>query len=184
MPLPIIPKNSLPIIQLEHNCDLCSTGTKCCCSSFDVCITADEVGQIIGVLPQVSKYVPQLIGEDGNFENVFEEEPDGLFSVDTHDDGLCIFAYHHKGETRCSLHSVALDMKLPINKVKPLVCILWPLAISDGPEPSISVDSYAFDFHCNHKKPPRSAKLSDSIRESLQTLWGDEIVRVVENNAK
>lgn len=184
MPHPKLPANTLPIVQLEHNCDLCQTGTKCCCSSFDVCISEKEVEQIVGILPQVSKYAPHLVGDDGDFENVFDEEPDGLFSIDTHEDNLCVFAYHRKGQTLCSLHSVALDMKIPIQKVKPLVCMLWPLAISDGPNPSIDVDSYAYDFHCNHKQPPKSAKLSESIRETVEMIWGEDLVQRIERKMK
>lgn len=182
MTLPSLPKNLLPIIQLEHHCDLCRTGTKCCCASFDVCITEKEVEQIVGVLPLAAKYVPHILDENGEMENMFDEEEDGLFSIDTHEDGLCVFAYHKKGETRCALHSVALDLKVPVKSVKPLVCMLWPLAISDDSNPTVDVDAYAFDFHCNHKQPPKSAKLSPAIQETLQSLWGDEMMNAIELN--
>lgn len=177
---PILPKDTLPILQLEHNCDLCRTGTKCCCASFDVCITEKEVEQITGVLPYVAKYVPHIVDEDGEFENMFEEEEDKLFSIDTHEDGLCIFAYHKKGETRCALHSAALDLHVPLKEIKPLVCMLWPLAISDGSQPIVDVDAYAYQFHCNHKQPPKSARLSPAVQDTLQSIWGKDITATIQ----
>jgi hypothetical protein len=75
-------------------------------------------------------------------------------------------------------------MKIPMKQVKPLVCMLWPLAISDEPDPAIDVDLYAYDFHCNNKQPPKSAKLSEPIRETLEHIWGDGIVKEIESKAK
>jgi len=134
------------------------------------------------VLPLAAKYVPHIVDEEGELENMFEEEDDGLFSIDTHEDGLCVFAYHKKGETRCALHSVALDLKVPIKAVKPLVCILWPLAVSDEPNPTVDVDAYAYSFHCNHKQPPKSAVLSTTIRDTLQSIWEDEMIERIHHH--
>ena len=116
------------LLSLENRCNGCGRGEKCCCSSYEVCITTAEMKRIIKFLPEAAKLCPHLLTV-GGYDNVFEEEEPGLFSIDTAEDGLCLFAYWSHSRTNCSLHTVALNLGLPLEQVKPKVCMLWPIAL-------------------------------------------------------
>ncbi len=182
MTRPDMTQEALPILELEHKCDMCLTGERNCCSSFDVCITEKEVERIVGIMPLAAEYVPHIVDEDGSLENVFDDTGDGLVSIETQDDGLCVFGYRKDGATLCSLHTVALELNIPLETVKPQVCILWPLSISDPPNEIVGVDQDAYEFHCNHKKK-KTSQLSPEVADILQTLWGQTVVEEIENHA-
>ena len=79
------------LLSLENRCKGCVRGERCCCSSYEVCVTTAELKRIIKVLPEAAKYCPHLL-TTGGYDNVFEQEEPGLFSIDTTEDGLCLFA--------------------------------------------------------------------------------------------
>ena len=96
-----------------------------------------------------------------------------FFSIETQEDGLCVFGYRKDGETLCALHSTALEMGVPLEIVKPQVCILWPLAISDPPDEKIGVDHYAYKFSLQpQKKRNQPASFSPGIAENLAIVVG------------
>src|SRR6185503_5049877 len=119
------------ICSIDHECVGCADVTKSCCAKYDVCVSEAELKRIVSVLPEVSKYCPHLKTEDG-YANVFEEAEKGQYALDTHEDGLCVFAYMNDGLVRCSLHRVETDLGLPLGSVKPAVCILFPLTFSEN----------------------------------------------------
>ncbi len=158
------------LLRLENNCNGCARGDKCCCSSYEVCVTTAEIRRIIKVLPEAAKFCPHLL-TTGGYDNVFEEEEPGLYSIDTNEDGLCLFAYWSEGRTHCSLHTVALTLRLPLEEVKPKVCLLWPLHFSDGDE-VLSLISDAFEFRCNTRRAPGSCSMSSGFIETIDRVYG------------
>ncbi len=156
---------------LENNCNGCARGEKCCCSSYEVCVTTAEMNRIIRVLPEAAKLCPHLIA-GGGYDNVFENEEPGLFSIDTNEDGLCLFAYWSNHRTHCSLHTVAMILGLPLEQVKPKVCLLWPMHFSDGDE-VLSAINDAFLFNCNTRKAPGSRLLSPGFVEAIEMVYGE-----------
>ncbi len=160
------------LLLIENTCKGCAKGEKCCCSSFQVCVTAAEVKRIIRVLPEAAKLCPHLLTE-GGYDNVFDEEEEpGLYSIDTTEDGLCLFAYWNKGRVHCSLHTAAVTLGLPLEEVKPKVCILWPMHFSDGDE-VLAMHNDAFLFSCNVRKAPGSRSLSPGFIEALEMIYGE-----------
>jgi hypothetical protein len=135
--------------------------------------------RVVAYLPQAAVYCPQLNTPDG-FDNVFEQIGRDLFRIDTTDDGLCVFAYHHHRETRCALHSIALDLNLPINAIKPETCLLWPLALSEKAPYTLSVDEDAFHFKCNYLRAGQKT-LHGSIRAIIAAVFGPRFTHEVEN---
>lgn len=158
------------ILSLENRCRGCGRGEQCCCSSYEVCVTAAEMKRIITVLPEAARFCPHLLAA-GGYDNVFEEEEPGLFSIDTDEDGLCVFAYWSRRRTHCSLHTVAMTLGLPLEQVKPKVCLLWPLHFSDGDE-VLSLISDASRFSCNVRKAPGSRDLSSGFVEAIDLVYG------------
>jgi len=159
------------LLSLENRCNGCAKGEKCCCSSYEVCVTTAEMKRIIRFLPEASQFCPHLLTR-GGYDNVFEEEEPGLFSIDTNEDGLCLFAYWSDHRIHCSLHTVALLRGLPLEQVKPKVCMLWPLHFSDGDE-VLAMISDAFLFNCNARTAPGSRILSPGFVEAIELVYGE-----------
>jgi hypothetical protein len=159
------------LLSLENCCNGCAKGEKCCCSSYEVCITTAEVKRIIRFLPEAAKLCPHLLTA-GGYDNVFEQEEPGLFSIDTREDGLCLFAYWSGNRTHCSLHTVAVTLGLPLEQVKPKVCLLWPMHFSDGEEVLGVIDD-ALLFNCNVPKTPGSRSLSPGFVAAIEMVYGE-----------
>jgi len=159
------------LLGIENRCNGCNRGEKCCCSSYEVCVTAAEVKRIIKYLPEAAKLCPHLLTV-GGYDNVFEPEEPGLFSIDTTEDGLCLFAYRSAHGIYCSLHTVAMTLGLPLAEVKPKVCLLWPMHFSDGDEVLAIIDD-AFDFRCNVRKAQGTRSLSPGFIEVLEQVYGE-----------
>jgi hypothetical protein len=159
------------LLLLENRCNGCGRGDKCCCASYEVCVTTAEVKRIVKFLPQAARYCPHLL-TTGGYDNVFEQEEPGLFSIDTNEDGLCLFAYWSQGRTHCSLHTVAMTLGLPLEQVKPKVCLLWPMHFSDGDE-VLSMINDAFLFACNVRKGPGSRRMSSGFVEAIEQVYGE-----------
>jgi hypothetical protein len=174
------------LLALENCCGGCARGRKCCCSSYEVCVTEAEVKQIIRFLPEAARYCPGL-RIDGGYDSVFEEEEPGLYSIDTDEEGLCVFAYWSRGRTHCSLHSAALSLGLPLEAVKPKVCMLWPLHFSDGNEVLSTIDD-ALLFACNSRKAPGSRTMSEGFIEAIDRVYGrgcgDQVREAAENGER
>jgi len=158
------------LLRIENHCNGCATGDKCCCSSYEVCVTTAEMKRMIKYLPEAAKLCPHLL-TIGGYDNVFEPVEPGLFSIDTTEEGLCLFAYRSHGRTHCSLHTVAVNLDLPLAEVKPKVCLLWPMHFSDGDE-VLGMISDAFQFACNSRKAPGSRTLSPGFVEVLEMVYG------------
>jgi len=162
---------------LAHRCIGCPTDEQCCCARYDICISAHEMEQMIGYLPQAAALCPHLKTCDG-YDNVFEQIDKDLFLIDTADDDLCVFAYQQDRETRCALHSVALEIGLPINMLKPSACLLWPLALSASAPYTLSVHVDAFQFKCNCQRPKQKT-LHASTHAIMTTVFGQRFAREV-----
>ncbi len=159
------------LLSVENRCNGCAKGERCCCSSYEVCVTTAELKRIIKVLPEVAKLCPHLL-TIGGYDNVFEEEEPGLYSIDTTEDGLCLFAYRSDHRIHCSLHTVAVTLGLPLDQVKPKVCLLWPLHFSEGDE-VLAVINDALRFHCNVRKAPGLRRLSPGFVEVIELVYGE-----------
>ena len=155
---------------MSHRCSGCATTAACCCATYEVCVSAREMRAIIGVLPLAAEFCPGLKGKKG-FDNVFEQVERGFFAIDTHEDGLCVFAYRCEAGIRCSLHTVAGRMGVPPHQVKPNACTLWPLVMREPPDAALSICGDAQQFHCNRKRKVKGS-ISPEIRDSIKRLWG------------
>ncbi|MBA4386821.1 MAG: hypothetical protein C0404_02500 [Verrucomicrobia bacterium] len=157
------------ISSISHRCTGCASPGSCCCAKYEICVRVREMKTIIGALPLAAKYCPWLKDENG-FDNVFDETERGLFAIDTHDNGLCVFAYHCDSGIRCSLHSAALQIGMPPHLLKPFSCTLWPLVLREPPGAMLSITGEALQFPCNRTrkgKPAISPEIIDSIRNLL-----------------
>lgn len=171
------------ISRIQFGCVGCTSCLGCCCASFEVCATEVEVARIVGMMPHVNR-VLEAHGCEPLDGNVFEETDGKLLALDTDEDGLCVFAYSADGFIRCSLHSAALELGLPPEEVKPLVCTLWPLAIAGGRKKVLTADAEAPGFHCVELHLGRKSELCDAALETLEQVLGAEAVKAVAEAAE
>jgi hypothetical protein len=169
------------LCSVEHDCDGCASGTLCCCSTYEVCVTAAEMRRIIRVMPEVVKRCPHLEAGDG-YDNVFEYVEPGLYAIDATEDGLCLFAYAARRKIQCALHTVAMERGVPLATVKPKTCLLWPMTFSEGEE-FLSLTDDALLFHCNRPKRKGARTISASLAEAIELVYGEGRGRLVEQAA-
>ncbi len=159
------------ICSIDYECTGRSEVSKCCCAKFDVCVSDAELKRIIPVLPEVSKFCPHL-KTDGGYANIFEDAENGLHAIDTHENGLCVFAFKRDGLIRCSLHAVEMDMGLPLGTVKPQMCVLWPLTFSEkGDVLTLHDQALSCECSCLRKKP--SSKISSELLQIIDRYRGE-----------
>jgi len=169
------------LLSIDHACHGCKKGGKSCCATYEVCVSAAEMGRIIRVLPEAARLCPHL-ETDGGFDNVFEEVEPGLFAIDTTEDGLCLFAFRSSNTVRCSLHAAASSLGLALEQVKPKACLLWPMIFSEGNEMLALADD-ALSFSCNSRRRGRSRRLSSSLMEAIETVYGRDVGTLLQKEA-
>ncbi len=166
---------------VEHHCNGCVSRTACCCSTYEVCITATEMRRIIRIMPEVVKLCPKLETDDG-YDNVFEYVEAGLYAIDTNEDGLCLFAYTAERKIQCALHTVGVIRGIPLAKVKPKACLLWPMIFSEGEE-ALSLTDDALLFHCTTPKRKGPGRISSSFTDAIDIVYGEGCGKLVEQAA-
>lgn len=169
------------ILSVDHACRGCARPETCCCARYEVCVDTAELNRIIQVLPMVVKFCPHL-KTAGGYDNVFEEVEPGLYALDTTEDGLCVFAFRSNHTIRCSLHAVGLTQGLPLGKVKPKACLLWPLSFSDGDE-FLSLANDALSFKCVFRRRNRSRRLAPALGEAIGLVYGEDFRTQLEEKA-
>ena len=163
-----------------HDCIGCTAGDRCCCSAYEVCVTAAEMRKIDRVMPEVLKRCPSLASGDSD---IFDRVEPGLYAIDTDEDGRCVFAYLVGRKIRCALHTVAMDQGIPLAEVKPKSCLLWPMTCSDN-DKVLSLTDDALLFHCNAAKRTGTGPLSVHFTETIEIVYGKGRGRLVEQAAK
>jgi len=158
------------ICAIDHECVCCSDIKNCCCARYDVCVTDAEIKKIIPLLPEAAKFSPHLKEKYG-YANVFEEGEGGLHSIETDEDGLCLFAFRDKGLYRCSLHAAERSLGLPFGSVKPKMCVLWPLTFSEDGRTLTLHDDALFCRHSSLRKKP-SNRVSPALAETIEIMTG------------
>ena len=161
------------LLSIDHRCGGCAEDEPCCCATYEVCVTEAEMNRIIRVLPEAAKLCPHLESDEG-YDNVFERVERGLYALDTTEDGLCLLAYRDGHTIRCSLHSVALAFGIPLEKVKPKACLLWPMSFSEGDE-VLSLTGDAQAFRCNSRRTQQSRRLSPSLLAAIEVVYGKDM---------
>ncbi|HPK03792.1 MAG TPA: hypothetical protein PLS90_15195, partial [Candidatus Sumerlaeota bacterium] len=131
-----------------------------------------ELERITGMMPHACRYAPHL-RRGGRLANPFDDDGPRNWLLETDEDGRCLFAYTNAdGETRCSIHSAALDLGLEPYHVKPRACALWPLALSEDRPPVLSIQNDCFDFPCNTRRRGRARTLDPGIAELIERNFG------------
>jgi hypothetical protein len=167
---------------IDHECTGCSKAAECCCARYDVCVDSSQMRRILTVLPEASRFCPGLKEGEG-YANVFETSGDGLHSIDTHENGLCVFAFRKDGLIRCSLHAVESELGLPLGTVKPKMCVLWPLTFS-GKGDVLTLHDGALSCACSSPRERPSRRISPALMETIRHFGGERPAHSSHREAK
>lgn len=167
------------ICSILHTCNGSCVNPKRCCSCYEVTINGKELQNIVDYIPMATRLCPSLKSEDG-YDNVFDQICGDLYCLDTHEDGTCVLAYRKGKKVLCSLHTVAVDKKITLNKVKPMSCLLWPLVISEGKRSVLSIQDDAFEFNCNKRNTGDEFSLCPSIAENIEWAFGSRVRKKIQ----
>jgi hypothetical protein len=159
------------ITATARRCVGCAAAEACCCAKYEVLVSAREMQTIVGALPLAARHCLWLKGAKG-FEYVFDEAECGVFAIDTHENGLCVFAYYGASGMRCSLHSVAEQAGIAPHLLKAYACTLRPLALQELPDTTLSICDDAFRFPCNRARKEKNGKISSGLLHSVEALLG------------
>ncbi len=176
------------LLRIAHHCDphLCRGGSSCC-KAYEVCFTQGEMERSAGLLPHCARFAPHL-APGGEFENPFEAMAGRRYAIDAQEDGACAFAFDdQQGVTWCSIHAAALELGLSPWRVKAQPCLLWPLALSEGPNPVLTLQDDTFDFPCNkprHRKQTLDPGIAGCIARGLSPRFLETLSKVLARNAK
>jgi hypothetical protein len=155
---------------IDHECVGVSEVSKCCCARYDVCVTSAELKKIIAVLPEAAKFCPHLMIR-GGYASVFDGAENGLHAIDTHENGLCVFAFKNKGLIRCALHAVELSHGWPLGTLKPKMCVLWPLTFAEDGR-TLTLHDGALDCACSSPRKKPSKHISPALLETIEIMGG------------
>ncbi len=162
------------IFSIRHSCEPKNCNGSCC-GCFDVVVDAEEVDRILDYLTLAAKYCKNLFDGD-QFINPFEESDNGFFSLETLEDGVCVFFFSNdSGEGLCSLHVAALEIGVEPYEVKPLVCSLWPLAITNAKPYYISIDDASLEFECCHEQASNN-ELCPNVADIFKKVFGSKVL--------
>jgi len=177
-------------VDIESLCSIrheCMPGScreeECCCSRYEVRISSQELQTIVDYLPLAAEYVPYL-RFDLVSENLFVDIGDDLFAIGRNDTGFCSFAYNKDKNIFCSLHSVAFQLDIPVIRIKPRCCILWPLFITKDKPPHLTVDKDAFIFPCNIQRNRVNLYPYSSIISIIRDFFGDSFWNTLQASLK
>ena len=143
-----------------------------CCSRYEVRIGSQELQTIVDYLPLAAEFVPYL-RLDLVADNLFVNIGDDLFAIGRNEAGFCSFAYDKDEKIFCALHSVALQLDIPVINIKPRCCILWPLFITKDNPPHLTVDKDAFIFPCNTDRKVVNEDINSSIINIIRDFFGN-----------
>jgi hypothetical protein len=173
------------ICSVLHHCTGCRGAFKLCCASYEVTISSRELKNIVGCIPLASRFSPRLKSRSG-YENVFDKISRNLYSIDTDEEGMCVFAYHDMDKIACSLHTVSEKLGIPLRQAKPLSCLLWPLSICEGETNILSIQDDISEFSCisnneGHADGPLS--LCPSIARNVDAVFGIQFMNDLQDAA-
>jgi hypothetical protein len=170
------------ICSVNHKCTGCIGESKSCCSSYEVTISSKELKNIVGCIPLAAQFCAHLKTQN-DIDNVFEQISSRLYSIDTNEEGTCVFAYFEGDRIVCSLHVVAEQLGIHFRKVKPESCLLWPLAIFEGESRILSIDDDIFEFSCNVRNEKGIFSLCPSIAGNIERVFGIEFRKDLQDAA-
>ena len=163
---------------VAHHCDpaLCAKG-QCCCDAYDIELTHSDRERVTQWFSDAASYSDRL-PPDADLDMLLRRVPGVSGYLMKTVQGGCAFAYRQPDTgIRCALHTAALRAGAAPYRVKPYGCALWPLTLSSGKPPILSVQPDAFKFPCNRHRDPDTPGLDDGVVDTLRECLGETFLK-------
>lgn len=160
--------------------------TESCCMEYDVEITPEEHGRIMAHAAEVIEF----LAENDSGRVKADRSINSLFKIDhaihlVKEKKRCGFSFRDpKGRLWCGLHGLALKKGIPVDSIKPVACILFPLvtfrfengdmlltALSTDTEPLFDASD---SNHLPCLRNPRGPLMFEFCRSGVELAFGRE----------
>ena len=161
-------------------------GVESCCEEYYVEVTIAERDRITDraadVIEFLSRKDPQRVKPDRDIMSFFDDRN----SIElVKEDARCVFSYRDEaGQLWCGLHSLALEKGWPIESIKPVTCILFPLVVFRFENGDMLLTATSEEVERMFASPKESLKLPCLLqqagdpmyvecRSAIQTAFGE-----------
>jgi hypothetical protein len=161
-------------------------GVESCCEEYYVEVTLAERDRITeraaDVIELLSRKDPQRVKPGRDIMSFFDDRN----SIELmKEDGRCVFSYRDQaGQLWCGLHSLALEKGWPVESIKPVTCILFPLVVFRFENGDMLLTATSEEIERMFASPKESLKLPCLLqqagdpmyiecRSAIQTAFGE-----------
>jgi len=170
--------------RLRYRCEphLCGVQDNCC-RRYDVWLDDREAQRIEEMLPAVRRHFPCRSHSCGR-RSVMRRIRAGRYVLQKNADECCTLSYRtDDGRLLCTLHTAAREEGVPLWKAKPRLCLLWPLSLSRGEPPVLTVQDGVRSFPCCRSRRPRPA-LHEGVAETVRLYFGTDLLHDIQSRAE
>lgn len=153
-----------------------------CCKGLTIELSRQEMRAVDTVMDEVAELVPALRTEDGEFENVFVDDPPDLI-IEAREDGSCPFLRRTRHHSLCSIHTVALETGRSVPSVKPGACRHWPVMLEQaGSRIRVTLQPAAERIGCivPRTEMPGNPTVLEAYREEIEEMCGPQVHKQLE----
>lgn len=153
-----------------------------CCVGLTIELSRKEIAAVDTVMDEVTAQVPSLRTADGEYENVFVDDPPEWI-IEAREDGSCPFLRRTRSHSLCSIHSVALETGREVASVKPGACRHWPVMLEQaGSRVRVTLQPAAERIGCivPRSEMPQNPTVLEAYRGEIEEMCGPVIRKQLE----
>jgi hypothetical protein len=148
-------------------------GVESCCQEYFVEVTVEERDRIFAhagdVVELLSRKDPARVKPDRDIASFFDDKN----SIElVKEDNRCAFSYRDEaGQLWCGLHALALEKGWPIESVKPITCILFPLVVFRFENGDLLLTATSEEVERMFASPKESLKLPCLLKQAGDPMF-------------
>jgi Fe-S-cluster containining protein len=148
-------------------------GVESCCEEYYVEVTVAERDRIARrgaeVVEFLSRKDPARVKADRDIASFFDDRN----TIELRkEDNRCVFSYRDEaGQLWCGLHSLALEKGWPIESIKPITCILFPLVVFRFENGDMLLTATSEEVERMFANPKESLKLPCLLKQAGDPMY-------------
>jgi Fe-S-cluster containining protein len=148
-------------------------GVESCCEEYYVEVTLAERDRITRrgaeVIEFLSRKDPGRVKPDRDIATFFDDRN----TIELRkEDNRCVFSYRDEaGQLWCGLHSLALEKGWPIESIKPITCILFPLVVFRFENGDMLLTATSEEVERMFANPKESLKLPCLLKQAGDPMY-------------
>ena len=149
-----------------------------CCSGLTIELSRREMRAVDTVMDEVAVLVPALRAEEGEYENVFVDDPPDMI-IEALEDGTCPFLRRTRTNSLCSIHTIALQTGRDVPSIKPGACRHWPVMLEQaGQDVRVKLQPAAEKIGCIGPvaELPDNPTVLEAYRAEIEEMCGPEVL--------